>query len=165
MKNNRKIGLILPPDKEYRELEKKLTDSLREKGCEVLISTIGAGEKNAALIINECRECDLLIVLDMAGFEAETLTGGRYYNLMNCKQVHFLLSGWREKERYMNRPLSIAMFFYVAGQENFDRLKTEYEQLPYLKLLEGWNPSQTAGSDNVSAIMAAVEEVCVVCGL
>jgi len=165
MRNNLKIGLILPPDKMYRELAKKLADSLSEKSCAVETSTIDAGDKAAVLTINKHKECDLLIVLDMAGFEAETLTGGRSYNLLNCKQVHLLLWDWREREHYMTKPLSMAMFFYVAGRENYDRLKSEYEQLPYLKLLEGWKSSQDTESDNVPAIIAAVEEVCTVCRL
>lgn len=83
---------------------------------------------------------DLLITVDLAGFEQCTLTDNVAYNLLGCRQFHLLLHRELPNENYLYRPLNIAMFFYCAGADYCDYLRQRYPDLPYLKMLSGWKP-------------------------
>ena len=68
-------------------------------------------------IISEikARRPDVLITVDLVGFEQRTLTDNISYNLLDCKQLHLLLHENPRNESYLAGQLSIAMFFYCEG--------------------------------------------------
>lgn len=90
-------------------------------------------------IISEikARRPDVLITVDLVGFEQRTLTDNISYNLLDCKQLHLLLHENPRNESYLAGQLSIAMFFYCAGDALYNRLAQRYPHLPYLKKLPG----------------------------
>ncbi len=80
---------------------------------------------------------EVLITVDLPGFEQRTLTDNISYNLLDCKQLHFLLHENLRNESYLAGQLSIAMFFYCAGDALYNRLAQRYPYLPYLKKIPG----------------------------
>lgn len=80
---------------------------------------------------------DLLVTLDLAGFDRTTFTDGVAYNLLDCKQVHLILHENLDNEKYLAKPLSIAMFFGVAGETYGKELLNKYPEMPWLKMLLG----------------------------
>lgn len=64
-------------------------------------------------IIGEIRALrpDVLVTVDLPGFEQRTLTDNISYNLLDCKQLHLLLHENPGNESCLAGQLSIAMFF------------------------------------------------------
>lgn len=110
---------------------------------------------------------DLLITFDLAGFQNSTLADCVAYNLLDCKQLHFILNDKLPNERFLEKQLSISMFFYCAGEGYYEHLKSAYAELPYLKLLKGWMEGTDGAAviHNAALLAAAVEEVAKECGL
>lgn len=110
-------------------------------------------------------EPDLLLTLDLSGFEQSTLTGGLAYNLLNCKQIHLLLRDNLPEESCLSKQLSIAMFFYCAGTEYYKRLWDTYPDIPYLKQLKNWNleNTPTAVNKNAGILCNVILEVAQIC--
>lgn len=90
-------------------------------------------------IIGEIRALrpDVLVTVDLPGFEQRTLTDNISYNLLDCKQLHLLLHENPGNESCLAGQLSIAMFFYCEGDALYNRLAQRYPHLPYLKKLPG----------------------------
>lgn len=104
---------------------------------------------------------DILLTVDLEGFEQCTLTDNISYNLLNCKQIHLLLHEGLENEKYLSRQLSIAMFFFCAGDAYFSYLESTYSQLPYLKEIAGWKPAMDKDSAkaDAKALCSVLKEV------
>ena len=54
---------------------------------------------------------ELLLTVDLAGFDRVTLTDNIAYNLLDCKQVHVICGKTLQNEKALEKALSIAMFF------------------------------------------------------
>lgn len=158
MRTELRVGIIIPGGKRYADLAEEIAGGLKTKGALVETSVIETGDPNAAEILSGHKDQDILIVFDLAGFEAETLTGGRSYNLSNAKQVHVLLADTFANEKYLADPLSIALFFYCADMACYERLMECYPEIPFLKLL-----GEETTISLVSRVFSAVDEVCEIC--
>ena len=110
---------------------------------------------------------DVLVTTDLTGFDQCTLTDNISYNLLNCKQIHLLLHENLSNEKYLEKQLSIAMFFFCVGDAYYDALKNKYPNLPYLKKLQGWQirKDEQAMEKNVEILSAILQEVLVECGM
>ena len=110
---------------------------------------------------------DLLVTFNLEGFQNSTLTDCVSYNLLDCKQVHVILNDNLPNERFLQKQLSISMFFYCTVKRYYEQLKNAYHDIPYLKLLEGWQrgTEESAWKHNAALLAAAVEDVARVCGL
>lgn len=102
---------------------------------------------------------DLVITINLSGFEFTTLTGGISYNLWNTKFVHFLIKRNLQNERIMEKPLSISMFFYCLGKEYKEYLQKNYPNIPYLEEITGWEK----GTDRKSVRSNAEKMAAVIC--
>ncbi len=151
----------IPGLKQFRE---KLS---RENDVEVSYLQYTPGERRD--IISEIRAFhpDMLITTDLAGFEQCTLTDNISYNLLDCKQLHLLLHENLPNEPYLARQLSIAMFFYCAGDMYGDYLAQKYPNLPFLKSLPEWEAETDAAvrSHNAEALYRVFQEVLRECKL
>lgn len=107
------------------------------------------------------RQPDLLITVDLPGFEQSTLTDNIAYNLLSCKQLHLLLHENLPNESYLGRPLNIAMFFYCTGDAYYDYLLRRYPDLPYLKKLPEWQAGadRQAEEKNAEILHAVFQEM------
>lgn len=99
---------------------------------------------------------DLLVTLDLAGFDRTTFTDGVAYNLLDCKQVHLILQKNLDNEKYLAKPLSIAMFFGIIGEAYGEELLNKYPEIPWLK---------TVMQKDTMEIAKLVEIVLSECGL
>ncbi len=110
---------------------------------------------------------DLLVTVDLLGFEQRTLTDNLSYNIMDCKQVHLLLGKPAAGESCLRRQLSIAMFFYCVGDAYYRYLKEQYPHLPYLKQIQGWQmgEDERAAEKNSETVSAILREVIAECGM
>ena len=122
------------------------------------ISYILSAPKKKKDIISEVKALhpDLLITVDLAGFEQCTLTDNISYNLLDCKQLHLLFHENLPNEQYLNKQLSIAMFFYCMGNTYYEYLRKQYPNLPYLKIL--------SDQHSETALFAAFQETLRECG-
>ncbi|MCM1126803.1 MAG: hypothetical protein NC429_10050 [Lachnospiraceae bacterium] len=110
---------------------------------------------------------DLVITINLSGFELTTLTGGISYNLWNAKFVHFLLKRNLKNEIILQKPLSISMFFYCVGKEYKEYLLKKYPEIPYLEELSEWedNSDEEAVLRNAGRMAYAVYKTAGKCGL
>lgn len=108
---------------------------------------------------------DVLITVDLEGFEQSTLTDNISYNLLDCKQIHFILNRNLPNERYLKKPLSMAMFFYCTDDEYGKYLLEKYPDIPYLKAMDIENIEQDSVTANVDVLWKSVCEVMKICKL
>ena len=108
---------------------------------------------------------DILITVDLEGFEQSTLTDNISYNLLDCKQIHFILNRNLPNERYLEKPLSMAMFFYCTDNEYCKYLLEKYPDIPYLKAMNIENIERDSVTANVDALWKSVCEVMKICKL
>lgn len=78
---------------------------------------------------------DLLLTIDLAGFEGQTLTDNISYNLLDCKQIHFMTKTNLPNEKYLKNFLSIAMFFVCVGEADEMYFRSNYPNIPWLRRL------------------------------
>lgn len=110
---------------------------------------------------------DLVITIDLSGFEFTTLTGGVSYNLWNTKFVHFLIKCNLQNEPVLEKPLSISMFFYCWGKEYKEYLRKKYPELPYLEEITGWEEGADRKSikSNAKKMIFAIYQIAKCCDL
>jgi len=110
---------------------------------------------------------DMVITLDLSGFEFTTLTGGISYNLWNTKFIHFLLGYNLKNEKYLCRPLSISMFFYCIGMVYKECMQKKYPDLPFLEGITDWvdGNDQRAVKENARKMAAIIDKTAQKCGL
>lgn len=109
-------------------LKKKIKDEIKNVNIEVCIENSKINEKYL-------KGTDLLITFNLTGFEQSTLAGGISYNLLNCKQIHFLLDRNLPNESYLSKQLSLSMFFFCFGNDYYQYLLDTYPDIPYLELI------------------------------
>ena len=109
---------------------------------------------------------ELLLTVDLAGFDRVTLTDNIAYNLLDCKQVHVLCGKDLPNEKALEKSLSIAMFFLCFEKENCEVLKRRYTHIPWIECMEGWSPVEDLCADkNVEEIAKVLETVIKECRL
>jgi hypothetical protein len=73
---------------------------------------------------------DIIITLDLAGFELRTLTGECLLNMLPCKVCNILWGNKSEYDKYLTGKLSLSMLFYDAtGTDN--QLPSKYPNMRY----------------------------------
>lgn len=104
---------------------------------------------------------EMMITADLPGFGQCTLTDNISYNLLDCKQLHFLFREKLSDEQYLKKQLSIAMFFYCVGSHYCEYLNRQYPDIPYLKVLEDWQQGSDEGivNKNAEILFRAFQEV------
>ena len=133
-----------------KQFQEKLS---RESDSEVSHLQYSPGERRDIISEIKAFRPDVLITTDLAGFELCTLTDNISYNLLDCKQLHLLLHENLPNEPYLAGQLSIAMFFYCAGDAYYDYLVQKYPDLPYLKSLSEWRSETNTAVGNSDAEM------------
>lgn len=140
--------------------KEKLLEELKEKllrSCPAAVVEILWDEGKGELPYEEIRKADpeLFINFDLAGFEQTTLTGGVVYNLLNAKQIHILLKDNLANEKYLQKQLSISMFFYCIGHRYLEHLSRSYPDIPFLKEI-----GEDGGADAICQAAMEVMEIC-----
>ena len=109
---------------------------------------------------------ELLLTIDLAGFDRVTLTDNVAYNLLDCKQLHVICSGHLKNEQVLEKTLSIAMFFAIATQEKYRELVEGYPHIPWISYMESWNSREEVYSaNNVVQIAEILNDVIKECRL
>lgn len=154
--------IVAEKDYEAEKLSKRLSEAF--KGRVDFVSMPMTRD-----IIGEIRKRmpDLLITLDLAGFDRTTYTDGVAYNLLDCKQIHLLLHEKLSNEKYLGSFLSIAMFFACAGEAYEKSLKYQYSNIPWLKTLPVlWDEgNREAENEWTNRLCSLIEEVLQECRL
>lgn len=93
-------------------LNKELADvSLGKTKCEIVfVPSDSPTERKMITRTVGSMDCDLLVTYNLAGFELETLTDGLSYNLLNCRQIHFVDKEEYFQKDYYKKIRSINMF-------------------------------------------------------
>lgn len=109
---------------------------------------------------------ELLLTVDLAGFDRVTLTDNIAYNLLDCKQVHVICGKTLQNEKALEKALSIAMFFACSSAEQCGQLKERYPHIPWMKCMEDWSLAEDLCTDkNVEEIVKMLECVIKECRL
>lgn len=75
-------------------------------------------------------EPDLLVTEDLEGFEICTLTDSVSYNLIHCRQKHYLFSEHPVNEIYLSKQLGLVMTFVCSDEHMAERIRLMYPDLP-----------------------------------
>lgn len=155
-----KIALVADEQSIWEQYGKILQQKLEEtQGWEVVCLFRVKEQKNIS--------ADILVTMDLCGFDQVTLADSIAYNLLNCKQLHLLLHRNLKNESCLAKQLSISMFFYCLGDAYYNYLKETYPDLPYLKKITYWNSDNTINAMETNAVMLSelLKEVILKCHL
>lgn len=110
-------------------------------------------------------EADLLLTFELVGFERTTLTNNVSYNLLPCKQIHIITKDNLPNEKYLEKQLSISMFFYCTDSKYYQYLLKKYPDIPYLKETKGWKNSgdEESVETNAKILSDIITEVMQIC--
>ena len=121
-------------------------------------------ESYSGYLVQEGME-DLLLTFNLSGFHQTTLTDNISYNLLPCKQIHIITKDNLPNERYLDKQLSISMFFYCTESKYYQYLLEKYPDIPYLKEVKGWKSSddEKSAETNANILSEIIEEVMQIC--
>lgn len=109
---------------------------------------------------------EILLTINLAGFDRTTLTDNVAYNLLDCKQLHVICDENLRNEKELEKLLSIAMFFACSRREMYEVLKVKYPHIPWLACMEAWSHSEElSAKKNVAEIASVIESVMKECRL
>lgn len=108
---------------------------------------------------------DIVFTFNLSGFNQTTLTDNISYNLLPCKQIHIITKDNLPNEKYLEKQLSISMFFYCTDSKYYHYLLEEYPDIPYLKEVKGWKSSddEKSAETNANILSEIIEEVMQIC--
>ena len=88
-----------------------------KSNCDVQVLFADTSHDKRTTVITQIKEAgpDILVTYNLAGYEFSTLTDGIAYNLIDCRQIHFICKERISENIYLNRNLSINMFFENIG--------------------------------------------------
>lgn len=163
-----RIAFLMNTSTAYLKLIEEFCGNLNMKGMQE-VETISILCEEKEDIVHKVKEAapDILVVTDLFGFTQSTLTDNLALNLLDCKQVHLLISDWIPNESMLEKQLSIAMFFYCRSELYMEELREKYPNLPCLKLLDGWQVEGGHEKDvsNAEILSSVICEVAAECGL
>lgn len=119
-------------------------------------------EPSGSSIYGEIRRIgpELLITVNLAGFELLTQRKGVLYNLLDCKSLHLLTKRGLKNESCLAKQLSIAMFFFCVGEDYHAYLRKNYPDMPFLGTMGSFMTEQApAGSVEEPYWEAALAEI------
>ena len=110
--------LIYVYDAADKERLEDMGESLRRQleslknSCEPDMIFIDTRSTIRNTLINQIKTIapDILVTYNLAGFEFGTLTDGIAYNLIDCRQIHFLISDNIPNLQALKKNLSLNMF-------------------------------------------------------
>lgn len=100
---------------------------------------------------------DIIITLDLAGFELRTLTGECLLNMLPCKVCNIIWGDKPEYSKYLSSKLSLSMLFYDAtGTDN--QLPSKYPNMRYYYPTSRAIPTTTL-NDTESEIIETIQNI------
>lgn len=100
---------------------------------------------------------DLIITLDLAGFEFRTLTGECLLNMLPCKVCNILWGNKSEYCKYLTGKLSLSMLFYDATSTD-NQLPSKYPNMRYYYPTSRAIPTTTL-NDTESKIIETIQNI------
>jgi hypothetical protein len=80
--------------------------------------------------------CDLLISLDLAGFEFRTETNTLSYNNLGCRMAHVLFRGMHEYREELRQQMNFSMFLFSMREEDVAVMNDRYPNIPNVERIE-----------------------------
>lgn len=136
-----RIVIVDYENHDIKKLKEALTLALGKNSNEIEFASFGSNINDRPYMFAEIKkfEPDILFTYNLAGFELCTMTDAVCFNLLDCKQLHWIEKKGCINEIYLKKVLSIAMFFATEDKELHKYLEENYEMLPRLYLSEGDN--------------------------
>ena len=99
---------------------------------------------------------DIIITLDLAGFELKTLTGECLFNTLPAKMLNIIHGDQPEYHNYISKKLSLSMLFYdMTGHDH--QLPGKYKNMRYYYPISQVASSLTCDTDcNTSQILSDI---------
>lgn len=111
-----------------KEIEKEFSD-------DELLFIFRSGSENILSRITSYGP-DLLISLNLEGFDMSTLTGGFAYNLLKLRQLHLLLDHSSINSSIFSKPLSLRMEFICPNENEAVKIAEKYPDIPSIHSFE-----------------------------
>ena len=155
-----KIAIVDYENHDIAELKGELTDRLlKEYGVkEIEFNILGENIKERPYLFGKLKEysADFLITFNLAGFELCTLTDAVSYNLLDCKQLHWIEKKGCVNEKFLNKILSIVMFFATEDEDTKKYILENYESIPRMYLV---NDKDSTNENIVCSVLKVIEEI------
>lgn len=127
-----KIVIVTHKDSNIFNKKNELMSALSEHNVSIIFRT---GQENILYKLNS-ESPDLLISIDLEGFDMCTLTGGYAYNLLKIQQLHLLQNKSLFNSSILSSPLSLRMTFICPKESDANMLKKKFPDLPSVYSLE-----------------------------
>lgn len=125
-----RIVIVGPMKGRFQKNIDRIKADLSGKGHECFVVFRDRGDnRNIMADIRKC-EPDLFITEDLEGFEMCTLTDAVSYNLLHCRQFHFIFSGEITNETYLGKQLSLLMTFVCSSEDRKKGYLEKYPDIP-----------------------------------
>lgn len=99
---------------------------------------------------------DIIITLDLAGFELKTLTGECLFNTLPAKILNIIHGDQPEYHTFLSKKLSLSMLFYDMSGQDY-QLPDKYKNMRYYYPVSQVTSSPTYDSDcNTSQILSDI---------
>ena len=86
-----KILIVQTASAKIQKIARRLKEKLQDCDKNITVELWEESRRQIACADIRQAQADLFITFNLAGFEQCTLTGGVAFNLLDCKQIHFLL--------------------------------------------------------------------------
>ncbi len=136
-----KIVIVAPEGGKFDGNRNEVLRQLEEAGHETAFVTRAGGDLRNVMADIRNEEPDLLVTENLEGFEMCTLTDAVSYNLVHCRQLHFVFSGGLICEKYLAKQLSLLMTFVCADAELTKSLLSKYADIPEIISMEDGYPN------------------------
>ncbi len=136
----------------FRKKNNDLISGLNDMGYDCTFIFREPGDERNIMADIRAASADLLITEDLEGFEMCTLTDAVSYNLIHCRQLHFLFSDKLSNEKYLAKQLSLVMTFVCRDAGLTETLKDRYPDLPEVVSL-GDDYSEDEPIDRVMSVV------------
>ncbi|MBO4899296.1 MAG: hypothetical protein J5509_03335 [Lachnospiraceae bacterium] len=124
------IVIVAPKNGRFEKDKENIKAKHEARGDKCFFIFRAQGDTRNIMVDIRSYEPDLLITEDLEGFEMCTLTDAVSYNLIHCRQYHYIYSEHPANEKYLAKQLSLVMTFICPDEEMASRFRTRYPDLP-----------------------------------
>ena len=126
------IVIVAPKNGRFDVDKEKIRARYEAHGDKCFFIFRAAGDLRNIMADIRSYEPDLLITEDLEGFEMCTLTDAVSYNLVHCRQYHFIFSDHPANEKYLGKQLSLLMTFFCKDETTRNQWLDDYPDIPEL---------------------------------
>lgn len=118
----------------YRNMTDSFRSALKERSIECHLITVNRkAPLHEQFYAIRDHKSQLIITIDLAGFEFRNELEGLSYNNLPCRMAHLLCDKYEVCPAELNMDLNFSMFFYTASKEQAEKIKEKYPNVENVK--------------------------------